>query len=92
MSIFDNVVLLHIQGIPKSEASGRTHQVDQVNLKGLEQRFPYQLSRRSATAGRPGARPVKTGDHVAEMIPSAISTPTSGRRWVEIKELQRKTG
>jgi iron(III) transport system ATP-binding protein len=46
MSVFDNVVYpLRIQGIPKGEASGRTHQaVDQVNLKGLEQRFPYQLS------------------------------------------------
>jgi ABC-type methionine transport system ATPase subunit len=46
MTVFDNVIYpLNIQGVPKSEASSRTGQaVAQVNLKGLDRRFPYQLS------------------------------------------------
>jgi len=45
-TVFDNVIYpLRIQGVPKHEAPRRTEQViEQVNLKGLERRFPYQLS------------------------------------------------
>lgn len=45
-TVFGNIAYpLELAGVPKSELNARVHEaIALVNLKGLEQRFPYQLS------------------------------------------------
>lgn len=94
-TVFENVAYpLQIQRLPKSEIESRVNAViEQVGLKGLEKRMPYQLSggQQQRVAIARALAPVPEIILLDEPITNLDANLREEMRF-EIKELQRKNG